>query len=130
MNTATELKHDTESPLQSAVAEWLIEKGEEYGSGWEGAWEDLERGGGESGIVSGLIYYKDTTAFFDTHKQEILELLKNTLKETGYDSPAQIFGDKWDNSDPLAFDQYNKNLLAWFAWEETARIIALGNGAE
>ena len=35
----------------------------------------------------------------------------------------EIFGDKFDKEDPLVLDITNKNLLAWFGFEETASQI-------
>ena len=32
-------------------------------------------------------------------------------------------GNKWNKEDPLAQDDYNQNLLAWFGFEETLRNI-------
>ena len=34
-----------------------------------------------------------------------------------------LFGDKYDKGDPLFLDYLNKNLLAWFGFEETSRNI-------
>ncbi len=76
-----------------------------------------------SGIVSHLIYYVDTVKYYEDHQQQINELLYNSLQECGFDSPVSLFGDKWDNEDPLCIDTYNKNLLAWFGFEETMRKI-------
>ena len=72
-----------------------------------------------SGVVSSLIYYNDTVAFYHKHKEEINDLLNELLQETGL-SPNELFRD-WDNSDPLALDTHNQNLLAWFGYEEAAR---------
>lgn len=86
----------------------------------EGYVEDLLQHGCVSGMVSRLIYYSDTIKFYDDHIEEINELLKDTLDSTGL-SITELFGDKFDNEDPLVQDTNNKNLLAWFAYEETAR---------
>jgi len=43
------------------------------------------------------------------------------MMEYGVNSPANVFGNKWDNEDPFAENTNNKNLLAWFGYEETAR---------
>lgn len=83
--------------------------------------EDLLQYGCESGIVGELIYYSDTTAFFEQHCKEISTLLAEMLDNTGYTSPAELFGSKWDSTDPLALDIQNQNLLAWFGFEEAAR---------
>ena len=90
----------------------------------DGALADLLAHGCESGMVGGLIYYSDTIAFFERHCQEINALLAEMLDSTGYTSPTELFGDKWDSTDPLALDTQNQNLLAWFGFEEAARKLA------
>ena len=47
------------------------------------------------------------------------------MEQTGIHSPKELFGSKWDNEDPLAIEDYNQNLLAWFGFEETLRNIGL-----
>ncbi len=83
---------------------------------------DLNYGGCESGLAGELIYYRDTLPFYRRHRAEINALLVEALRDIGGTlSPADIFGKKWDADDPLALDTINQNLLAWFAFEETAR---------
>ena len=79
---------------------------------------DLQQGGCQSGLVPELTYYRDTLAFYNRHKDEINQLLAETLKDLGLSSQAKLFID-WDPSDPLALEVHNQNLLAWFAFEET-----------
>lgn len=71
--------------------------------------KDLFAHGCVSGMISSLVYYRDTFAFFDRFYDEIEELRVAYLEETG--QPLQMDGDL-------------KNGLAWFAFEETARRIA------
>jgi hypothetical protein len=85
---------------------------------------DLLQHGCVSGMVSELIYYNDTTEFYNKYKKDINNLLADIMDETGIDSPSELFGDKWDNEDPLAEDTQNQNLLAWFGFEETCNRIA------
>ena len=80
---------------------------------------DISRHGLSSGIVGRLIYYSDTTAFYRKFKAGISQLLYEMLESTGL-SVHELFGDKWDSADPLALDDDNQNLLAWFAYEEIA----------
>ena len=82
-----------------------------------------------SGMVSGLIYYTDTESFYKEHHQEINDMLTEMTESTGC-SISELFGDKWDNSDSLCFNTQNRNLLAWFAYEETARTILEEQGIE
>ncbi len=90
---------------------------------------DLMRGGCQSGMVGSLIYYTDTVKFYKAHRDEISAMLGESCEDTGC-SPAELFGDKWEKEDPLATYQLNQNLLAWFGFEETARILADRNGIE
>ena len=85
---------------------------------------DLERAGCVSGMIGALIYYSDTQKFATTHAQEINELLSRTLSSFGLDTPYELFGDRWDKEDNLCLGATNQNLIAWFAFEETARNIA------
>ena len=80
--------------------------------------EYLQYYGCISGMINEIIYYDDTTKFFDKYKEEINELLSNLIDGTGL-SMQELFGDKFDNDDPLIVDYNNKNLLAWFGFEET-----------
>ena len=84
--------------------------------------QDVMNYGCQSGVVSELIYSNDTIEFFEKFKNEINELLSKMIEETGL-SVNELFGDKWDETDPLAYDISNKNLLAWFAFEEITRNI-------
>lgn len=88
--------------------------------------QDVCNHGCQSGLIGELIYYRDTVAFFEEFKDEINELLAETMGEFG-GSQKDIFGDKWDSDDPLALEDFNKNLLAWFAFEEITRRIAYEN---
>lgn len=71
--------------------------------------EDVLSHGCQSGIVSGLIYYKDTLAFYTEHVDEIEELKLEAEENIG---------------EPLAIGTPVYNWLAWFSYEETARKIA------
>jgi len=97
----------------------------------EGFFEDLMNHGCVSGWVSELVYYSDTVKFFKKHREDINELLKETLWSFGNEScPSIIFGDRFDTEDILCIEQQNQNLLAWFAFEETTRHIAQDLGLE
>ncbi len=61
-------------------------------------------------MVSDLIYYHDTHAFYDKHYHEIEDLRKEF--ESSIKQPI------------IPTDLDLKNFLAWFAFEETARSIA------
>jgi len=123
-------KPENETKLERAARYWLNNHGADYENGWRGAYRDLEYGGCQAGTVNFLIYYADTVRFFKHHKKEIIKLLNEALDSTGLDGPKALFGDKWDDMDPLADEDLNQNVLAWFGFEETARNIAFSNGYE
>lgn len=81
----------------------------------EGYLKDILNHGCQSGVVSQLIYYKDTKDFFVKFIDEIDEI-KDELEES--------FGQ------PLEIKQPLYNWLAWLGYEETARKIADKLGLE
>ena len=120
-------KPASETKLERVVRYWLNGHGADYSDGWRGAYKDLEYGGCQSGMVGKLIYYTDTVRFYKKHADEIDALLQELLDSTG-NSIQELFGEKWDETDPLGRGRLNQNLLAWFGFEETARRIAEANG--
>lgn len=90
----------------------------------EGYIKDVLQYGCQAGAVSGLIYYYQTTAFFEKHRAEIVGMLREIMRGVGIKSPAELFDDKWDDDDYFCEDVYNQNLLAWFGYEETLREVA------
>ena len=81
--------------------------------------EDLQKHRCISGMIPGLIYYDDTNQFYDTYKTDINDLLSNLTQGTGL-SVEELFKDQFDENDPLIIDCFNKNLMAWFGFEETS----------
>ena len=68
-----------------------------------------------SGMVSELVYYYQTEAFFNRHKNEINEVA-HRLSEDIYGNPYEIYNN---------FEyECNKNTLAWFGFEEMTIQIA------
>ena len=118
-----ELKRNSSSPLTKRVCNYVIDEWSDY-SDKKNIFTDVLYHGCRSGIVGELIYYTDTVRFYKQYRQEINNLLYDTMNGTGLYSPSELFGDKWDKEDPLAQDTYNQNLLAWFGFEETLRNIA------
>lgn len=75
----------------------------------ESFFSDLLQHGCISGMIGSLIYYTDTHAFYDKHYAEIEDLRSSYEESTG--EPLSIQGDL-------------KNFLAWYAFEETAFLLA------
>lgn len=117
-----EAKTDNDG-LTESVTDYIIDKWDEYDDKKNIVTDVLEHGC-QSGIVGSLIYYDDTTAYYETNKNAINELLYETMDECGIYDLSKLFGDKWDKEDPLAIDVLNQNLLAWFGFEETMRKVA------
>ena len=69
-----------------------------------------------------------TVAFYKKYRNEINALLYELMNGTGLHSLTDLFGKNFDAEDPLALDTHNQNLLAWFGFEETLRVI--GNNFE
>lgn len=106
--TLMEIANQKEDSIKKAVADEVIihaETDEEVIN----FFKDLQTHGCQSGMVSTLIYYRDTHAFFDTHYDEIMDLRQDYKDSCGIDIPIQ-------------YDL--KNTLAWFAFEEVAYQLA------
>jgi hypothetical protein len=120
--------------LERHVQAWANSRGRDYDNGAAGVLKDLAYGGCSSGMVSHLIYTTDCVKFFETHRREISELLKEMMESTGEHDLSKLFNNPncptWDASDPLAQEDSNRNLLAWFGFEETARVLADRNEIE
>ena len=77
----------------------------------------------EKGIIKKETEYSALLPLLKQYKEEINNLLYDAMDGTGLYAPSELFGDKWDKEDPLAQDDFNQNLLAWFGFEETLRNI-------
>ena len=79
----------------------------------------------EQGCVNGAaglhIYYVDTIKFHDEFEEEIWDLLYSQAEDQGMSS-IELLGLFRGSKDIRSMDQL-KNLLCWFAIEETAREI-------
>lgn len=119
------LKEQSNNALVKYVCNYVIIRWDEYDDKKD-IFLDVIKNGCKSGIVGDLYYYEQTTSFYNAYKHEINKL----IYECGYNNLAVLFGDEWNKHDPLALDEYNQNLLAWFGFEETARNIARKFGIE
>lgn len=128
MNITTLRKLDTNNKLEKDTKRIILNHVEkDYFESW---FEDLLSHGCVSGMVGELVYYLDTTKFYTKHKDIINEMLKDLMWEIGANDMQGIFGDKFDSEDPLCLETSNQNLLAWYAFEETARKIGNEIGLE
>ena len=104
LNLLNSMLENSESELKKAVLESLIDKAEECETNEEiiTMVNNILTYGCASGIVSDMIYYNDTESFFDTHSEEIFDLLNESIAEELTDA---------NNMD------FSKNNLSWWAYE-------------
>lgn len=76
------------------------------------------------GGVGSMIYYDDTFKFLEGHSEEINKRLQEKMQDYGSSSLKEFFGDNYDDSDPLNIDNTNRNLFAWWAYEDVCRDVA------
>ncbi len=82
--------------------------------------KDFQRMGCASGMIIELIYYTDTKIFFAKYQDEINNVLYETMRSLGSTGLKDLFGEKYDEDDPLCLENQNINLIVWFAVEEVA----------
>lgn len=92
--------------LKARVADMLIEQLEGYENP-EDMFSDIQAGC-SSGVISGLIYYKDTYQFAKDYLKDIIELYQQGIENYGLQMPTDTDGLNW---------------LAWFGFEQTASEI-------
>ena len=117
----TKLKGFT--PLERKVAAILNPMAEGYpDTGIKGVISDLMKGGCISGYVNELIPTASCVRFYKRYQREIDAMLYEYCSDCGEQPAAILTG--WDEHDPLARDDQNMNILAWFGFEEAARRMA------
>ena len=108
--------------LEKAVVELLVENadGNEYDNKTplQGYLEDLVHSGCQSGMVDGMIFYSETTAFFNVYEDEILEIISNLMEETGINDITELLKN-WEGH-LYNFTEGNKNFAVWFVIESIA----------
>ena len=77
---------------------------------------DIIQYGCISGAVSELIYYSDTTKFFNCYRKEILDMLQDPDNNVYFNETCWIDHKKYSVSE--------KNDLSWFAYENIVLRIA------
>ena len=103
---------------QDSIKEWLLDTQE------RSTIEDAVQHGCQGGTINELIYYSDTSAFYDKYKDEIWRRLGDMADDLGEDSIPHListFNGAKDVGSPLQL----KNLLAWWAVEEVCRGICM-----
>jgi hypothetical protein len=106
--------------LELLVARWSARLASDHDGDAAGALRDLNYGGCISGVVGGMIYYRDTCRFYERNKEWIWEALQQRADDYGgslAENVAQVMGEAGN------LDQFENN-LAWFAFEWAGRRLA------
>ena len=117
-----EIRKNSKNALEKRVCSYILDRWGDYDEK-RYIFTDVLHYGCQSGTVGFLIYYRDTVAFYRKYRSEINALLCETMQDTGIYAMKELFGDRYDEEDPLANETHNQNLLAWFGFEETLRRI-------
>ena len=131
LENVKKIKNESDNKLTKCVCDYIINE-------WDDKREDNNKKtlldiinyGCVNGSVHWLTHSPDILNFYNEYKNEINEMLSNLLFDCEYKSPADLFGDKWDKTDQLALENNNKQLLAWFGFEETLTNIVIKFGIE
>ena len=103
---------------QDAILDWLLETQE------KSTIEDATRHGCSGGIISELIYYADTSAFYDKYQDEIFERLSDMADDMGCESILHLIV-TFNGAKEVGSHLQLKNLLAWWAAEDVCREICM-----
>jgi len=101
---------------EDSIKEWITNNLE------EGQIADVILEGCQSGIVSELIYYSDSCAFYEKYKEEIWQRLSDLADDMGEPSILHLIV-TFNGSKEVESDLHLRNLLAWWAAEEVCRGI-------
>ena len=109
---------------EDSIKEWIINNLE------EGQVADVILEGCQSGIVSELIYYSDSCAFYEKYKEEIWQRLSDLADDMGEPSILHLIV-TFNGSKEVGSETQLHNLLAWWSCEDVCReIIADKEDAE
>jgi len=103
---------------QSSILDWLLDTQE------SSTIRDTAEHGCSGGTISELIYYADTSAFYQKYKEEIWRRLSDTADDLGCDSILHLIV-TFNGSKEVGSHLQLKNLLAWWAAEDVCREICM-----
>lgn len=80
--------------------------------------EEIMHSGCQSGTVLSLVWYNQTTAFFDDFYDEIYDYIEQ-MEANGFDVIEAIKrGNQADVVNIIMCDQWSKNNIAWLVYEQ------------
>ena len=129
MKTKLKKLNVAETELEKAVQNWLNDKASDYDDNLMGVLNDLLQHGCISGMVGSLVYYRDTNDFYDRHQEDIDQLVYDMAEEMGYKNIYEFIA-SLNGAENVGGEEQHKNLLTWFAFEETARNLGVKAGLD
>ena len=103
---------------QDSIKEWL-EATQDKSTISDVTWH-----GCSGGTISELIYYADTSAFYDKYQDEIFERLSDMADDMGCESILHLIV-TFNGAKEVGSHLQLKNLLAWWAAEDVCREICM-----
>ena len=101
---------------KKTIKEWVLEKVKDETLNIK----EVVKYGCVNGSVSSLIYYSDTVKFYDEFEGEIWDMLHEENENFGSNNILETIGKFNGAKNVFSLKQF-KNLLAWYAVEETCR---------
>ena len=108
---------------EDSIKDWVINNLE------ESQIADVILEGCQSGIVSELIYYADTDAFYEKYQEEIWDRLSNMADDMGCESILHLIV-TFNGSKEVGSELQLRNLLAWWACEDVCREVIADREAD
>ena len=101
---------------QDSIKDWILNNLD------EGQVAEVVLHGCSGGVVSELIYYADSCAFYEKYKEEIWQRLWDSWSDFGGDSVLHFIA-TFNGADDVGSDEQFRNLLAWWSCEDVCREV-------
>ena len=101
---------------EDSIKDWILNNLD------EGQIAEVVLHGCAGGVVSELIYYADSCAFYEKYKEEIWQRLWDSWSDFGGDSVLHFIA-TFNGADDVGSDDQFRNLLAWWACEDVCREV-------
>ena len=109
---------------QDSIKEWVINNLE------EGQVAEVVLHGCSGGVVSELIYYADSCAFYEKYKEEIWQRLYNSAQDCDEHQNCLHYTSTFNGGCDVASDDQFRNLLAWCACKDVCHEIIADKEAD
>ena len=101
---------------ENSIKDWILNNLD------EGQVAEVVLHGCSGGVVSELIYYADSCAFYEKYKEEIWQRLWDSWSDFGGDSVLHFIA-TFNGADDVGSDEQFRNLLAWWSCEDVCREV-------